>query len=73
MGKEAIKGDNYDTYVTLLDIALALKKIADIIGCEERGILKILEGLDKRMDRLERLLGDINSLVRRDYGYRWPP
>jgi hypothetical protein len=60
MGKEAIKGDNYDTYVTLLDIALALKKIADIIGCEERGILKILESLDKRMDRLESILADRN-------------
>jgi hypothetical protein len=70
MGKDAIKRDNRDTYVTLLDIALALKKIADIIGNEEQSILKILEGLDNRMDRLESILADINPSLRRDYGYR---
>jgi hypothetical protein len=69
MAKESIKCDNHDTYVTLLDVALALKKIVDIIGCEERGIMKALENIDNRMDRLESLLGDINSSVK-DYGFR---
>jgi hypothetical protein len=60
MGKEAIRGDNYDTYVTLLDIALTLKKIADIIGNEEQSILKVLENIDSRMDRLESIVADHN-------------
>jgi hypothetical protein len=56
-----IKSDNYDTYLTLLDTALTLKNVADIIGDGQRGILKVLEDMVKRMDRMEEMLDAMRS------------
>jgi hypothetical protein len=56
-----IKSDNYDTYLTLLDTALTLKNVADIIGDGQRGILKVLEDVVKRMDRMEEMLDTMRS------------
>jgi hypothetical protein len=56
-----VKNDNYDTYLTLLDTALTLKNVADIIGDGQRGILKVLEDIVKRMDRIEEMLDVVRS------------
>jgi hypothetical protein len=57
MKVSAKESDNYDAHLALLDTALALKKIADFIGDEQRGILKVLEDIARRMDRMEDMLG----------------
>jgi hypothetical protein len=69
MTKESINSDNHDIYVTLLNVALTLKKIADIIRSEERNILKALENIDNRMDSPESPLGNNDSSLRRDDRY----
>jgi hypothetical protein len=51
------KHDNYDAHIALLDTALILKKIADVILTDERCVLAALEDIIKRMDRVEDLLG----------------
>jgi hypothetical protein len=61
MKVSAKESDNYHTYLTLLDIALALKNVADIIGDGQRGILKVLEDMVKRMDRMEEMLDTMRS------------
>jgi hypothetical protein len=56
-----IKHDNYDAHMALLDTALALKEVMDLIGHEQRGILKVLEDMVKRMDRMEDMLDTMRS------------
>ena len=51
------KLDNYDAHMALLDTALALKKVADVILDGERCVLTALEDIIKRMERMEDILG----------------
>jgi hypothetical protein len=44
-----MKRDNYDAHMALLDTALILKKVADVILSDERCDLKALEDISKRM------------------------
>jgi hypothetical protein len=43
--------------MALLDTALTLKKVSDVILDGERCVLKTLENIIKRMDRMEDILG----------------
>jgi hypothetical protein len=52
-----MKRNNYDAHMALLDTALTLKKVADVILSDERCILKALEDISKRMERMEDILG----------------
>jgi hypothetical protein len=52
-----MKRDNYDGHMALLHTALILKKVAGVILSDERCILKALEDISKRMDRMEDILG----------------
>ncbi|MDR0742714.1 MAG: hypothetical protein LBE98_04615 [Puniceicoccales bacterium] len=49
--------DNYDVHMALLDTALILKKVADVILDGKRGTLAALEDIIKRMDRMEDMPG----------------
>jgi hypothetical protein len=55
------KYDSYDASVALLDTALTLKKVADVILSDERCLLAALEDIIKRMDRMEDMLGIMQS------------
>jgi hypothetical protein len=52
-----MKRDNYDGHMALLDTALILEKVAGVILSDERCILKALEDISKRMERMEDILG----------------
>jgi hypothetical protein len=56
-----MKRDNYNAHMALLDTALTLKKVAGVILSDERCILKALEDISSRMDRMEDILDTMRS------------
>jgi hypothetical protein len=51
------KHDNYGAHMALLDTALTLKKVSDVILEGERCVLTALEDIIKRIDRMEDIIG----------------